>query len=233
MTWSLEKIAADDTVRLIAELAGDLGMDAYLAGGGVRDCLLGREVNDLDFALSGAWEELPRLFAARWGGSFFWLDEGRLQARVSKKTAGGTLVRDFAPLRGATIEDDLRQRDFTVNALAMKVAGGELIDPLRGGPDLDGKLIRACSDHAFDDDPLRLLRALRFAAELGFTVEEGTWNDLRRKGDLLGGVAKERVRDELFRLLAAPGIGTNLSMLDASRLLPVIFPWFAQDQASL
>ena len=119
MTWSLEKIAADDTVRLIAELAGDLGMDAYLAGGGVRDCLLGREVNDLDFALSGAWEELPRLFAARWGGSFFWLDEGRLQARVSKKTAGGTLVRDFAPLRGATIEDDLRQRDFTVNALAM------------------------------------------------------------------------------------------------------------------
>ena len=226
MSRCLEKIASDDAVRLIAGLAGEFGIKAYLAGGGVRDCLLGRRVNDLDFALSGAYAELPRLFAERWGGTFFWLDEERQQARVVKKVAGEPLVHDFAPLRGTTIEDDLRQRDFTINALAMPVIGAEteLIDPLQGVPDLRGKIIRSCSDHAFDDDPLRLLRALRFTAEFGFIVEESTWNALRRKAALLGGVAAERIRDELFRLLAAPGIGGTLAKLDESGLLGEIFP---------
>src|SRR6266567_2579505 len=226
MSTSLEKIASASTVRLISELAGELGVKAYLAGGGVRDCLLGRSVNDLDFALSGASVELPRLFAERWGGTFFWLDEERLQARVVKKVAGETLVHDFAPLRGTTIEDDLLLRDFTINALAMPVIGAEteLIDPLQGEPDLRAKLIRSCSDRTFDDDPLRLLRALRFVAELRFNMEESTWNALRRKATLLGGVAAERIRDELFRILAAPGIGAILAKLDESGLLAEIFP---------
>jgi len=226
MSRSLEKIASDDAVRLIAGLAGEFGIKAYLAGGGVRDCLLGRRVKDLDFALSGASAELPRLFAERWGGTFFWLDEERLQARVVKKGGGETLALDFAPMRGTAIEDDLLQRDFTINALAMAVTGAEtrLIDPLQGGLDLHRKIIRVCSDHAFDDDPLRLLRALRFVAELGFNVEESTWNALRLKVALLGGVAAERIRDELFRILAAPGIGATLVKLDESGLLGEIFP---------
>ena len=143
-----------------------------------------------------------------------------------KKTADAVLVHDFAPLRGATIEDDLRARDFTINALAMPITGKEaqLIDPLQGVPDLHRKLIRACSDRTFDDDPLRLLRALRFAAELGFAVEESTWNALRQKTALLGSVAVERTRDELFRILAAPGIGTALGRLDESGLLREILP---------
>src|SRR6266702_3968723 len=87
MSRSLEKIASDDAVRLIAGLAGEFGIKAYLAGGGVRDCLLGRRVKDLDFALSGASAELPRLFAERWGGTFFWLDEERLQARSEEHTS--------------------------------------------------------------------------------------------------------------------------------------------------
>jgi poly(A) polymerase len=226
MSTGLEKIASGSAVRLIAGLAGEFGVKAYLAGGGVRDCLLGRRVNDLDFALSGAFAELPRLFAERWGGTFFWLDEERLQSRVVKKVAGETQVHDFAPLRGTTIEDDLRLRDFTINALAMPVIGAEaeLIDPLQGEPDLRGKIIRACTDRAFDDDPLRLLRALRFVAELGFIVEESTWNALRQKAALLGGVAAERIRDELFRILAAPGVGAALEKLDESGLLGEIFP---------
>jgi poly(A) polymerase len=226
MNTALEKIAADKSVRLISALAAECGVNVYLAGGGLRDCLLGRRVNDLDFALSGAYIELPRLFAERWGGTFFWLDEERFQARVVKKGTGETLVHDFAPLRGATIEDDLLLRDFTINALAMPVSGGEahVIDPLQGVSDLRGRLIRACSDHAFDDDPLRLLRALRFAAELGFAVEEGTRNALRQKTALLGKVAAERVRDELFRTVAAPGIGASLERLVDSGLLREIFP---------
>jgi poly(A) polymerase len=226
MSRRLEIIAADDAVRLIAGLAREFGIKAYLAGGGVRDCLLGKRAKDLDFALSGAFVELPRLFAERWGGTFFWLDEERLQARVVKKGGGETLILDFAPMRGTTIEDDLLQRDFTINALAMTVTGAEmrLIDPLQGEPDLRGKIIRACTDHAFDDDPLRLLRAFRFVAELGFDVEESTWNALRRKATLLGGVAAERIRDELSRILAAPGISANLAKLDESGLLAEIFP---------
>lgn len=226
MSTRLEKLATGESVRLIAGLATEFGVTVYLAGGGLRDCLLGRRVNDLDFAVSSASAELPRLFAKRWGGTFFWLDEERQQARVVKKTADDVLVHDFAPLRGATIEDDLRARDFTINALAMPVTGEEapLIDPLRGGSDLRRKLIRACSDRTFDDDPLRLLRALRFAAELGFAVEESTRNALRKKTALLGGVAVERIRDELFRILAVSGIGAALGRLDETGLLRVILP---------
>ena len=226
MDTHLEKMAAGPAVRLVAGLAAEFGVNAYLAGGGVRDCLLGRKVNDLDFALGGAGIEIPRRFAEQWGGTFFWLDEERLQARVVKKTATGSLAYDFAPLRGATIEDDLRLRDFTINALAMPVTGGRLllIDPLQGETDLNGHLVRACSDQAFDDDPLRLLRALRFAAELGFDVEDGTWSILHRKAALLAGVAAERIRDELFRILAAPGIGASLTRLHESGLLRETFP---------
>jgi poly(A) polymerase len=225
MNSDLEKIVAGESVRLIAGLAAGFGVDAYLAGGGPRDSLLRRPVNDLDFALGGAWVELPRRFAERWGGRFFWLDEERLQARVVKKSAGDILVCDFAPLRGATIEDDLRLRDFTINALAVPVAGGPagLIDPSGGLSDLREKMVRACTDTSFDDDPLRLLRALRFAAELGFSVEERTWSALCLKGALLAGVAAERVRDELFRILSAPGVGSSLERLNASGLLRALF----------
>jgi poly(A) polymerase len=211
---------------LIAALAGELGVDVWLAGGGVRDCLLGRRVNDLDFALGGACVDLPRLFAERWGGTFFWLDEERLQGRVVRTEAGVTVVHDFAPLRGATIEDDLLLRDFTINALALPVTGCEagMIDPLHGLADLRGGVIRACSGRAFDDDPLRLLRALRFAAETGFAVEEETWNALRQKTALLGTVAAERVRDELFKILTAPGIGASLQRLEDAGLSREIFP---------
>ena len=143
-----------------------------------------------------------------------------------KKSAGETLVCDFAPLRGATIEEDLRLRDFTINALAMPVARDKapLIDPLQGEADIRRRVIRACSDQIFDDDPLRLLRAVRFAAELGFEIEAGTWSIMRRKAALLAAVAAERIRDELFRILAVPGIGTSLGLLTESGLLAEVIP---------
>ena len=176
---------------------------------------MGRETKDLDFALSGAWEELPRIFAARISGRFFWLDEKRLQGRVVKKTGGEISFFDFAPLRGGTVMDDLASRDFTINALALPLGGArrELLDPLAGRDDLLHGMIRACSPAAFDDDPLRLMRAIRFAAELGFAIEENTWETLCAKAALLKAVAGERVRDELFRTLAASGCGVSLQRL--------------------
>jgi len=224
MNERLEKLVSDESVRLVARLAGELGAGAWLAGGCVRDALAGRRSRDLDFVLSEGCPELPRRFAERWGGAFFWLDEVRLQGRVVKQSAAGLLVRDFAPLRGAAIEEDLRLRDFTINALALPVAGGGVIDPTGGCADLDGRVIRGCGDHAFADDPLRLLRAIRFAAELGFIVEPETWSAILRKSDLLEAVAAERIRDEFFRIIALPGVGTSFQLLGEAGLLRHILP---------
>jgi len=217
---------AHEELRIIVGMATELGVDAYLVGGALRDSLLGRETKDLDFALSGAWEEFPRRFAARITGTFFWLDEERLQGRVVKKKGGGVLFFDFTPLRGGTVAEDLRLRDFTINALALPLSGDrrELIDPLTGREDILHGMIRSCSAAAFDDDPLRLMRAIRFAAELGFAVEENTWKALCAKGPLLKTVAGERVRDELFRTMAAPGCGGSLQRLLDSGLWAEILP---------
>jgi poly(A) polymerase len=202
-------------------------VEAFLVGGALRDTLLERETKDLDFALSGAWEEIPRAFAGRIDGTFFWLDEMRQQGRVVRKKGGdGVSVYDFAPLCGASIEDDLRRRDFTINALAIPLFGDrrELVDPLHGRDDLSRGIVRACSAAAFDDDPLRLMRAIRFAAELGFSIDEASWESIRAKAPLLKEVAGERVRDELFRTLVAPGCGASLGKLRSSGLWPEIFP---------
>jgi poly(A) polymerase len=223
-------------IRLIAGLAAELGVEAYLVGGALRDFLLERETNDLDFALSGACEDLPRAFAERISGTFFWLDEMRLQGRVVEKRVDGMSVYDFAPLCGASIEDDLLHRDFTINALALQLFGDRvgLIDPLHGCEDLRLGVIRACSAAVFDADPLRLLRAIRFAGELGFAIEEKSWDNICAKAPLLQVVAGERVRDELFRTLAAPGCGASLSKLHTSGLWAEIFPpreWAISEEA--
>lgn len=226
MITDLEKIAADENVRIIGGLAGEFAVKAYLVGGGVRDLLLGRRLKDLDFALTGACAELPRRFARSIGGSFFWLDEERIQGRVVRKSGDGVLTFDFAPQRGETIEEDLSQRDFTINALALPLAGDgyALIDPTGGFSDLQKGIIRACSPASFSDDPLRLLRAVRFAATLGFAIDEASRQTIAKESALLERVAGERVRDELFQILAAPGIETSLNVLLDSGLLGQIVP---------
>jgi len=220
------KFTERDDLFLISELAAGLGVDAYLVGGCLRDHILGRENNDLDFAISGAWKELPAAFAERLPGSFFWLNEKRRQARIVRKGGQGTKVYDFAPLCGASIEDDLARRDFTINSLAISLCGdgAEIIDPLLGRDDLRMGLIRACGRKSFDDDPLRLLRAIRFAAELGFAIEEKTWDSICMKSSLLQQVAGERIKDELFRTLAFPGCGASLKRLWESGLWAEIYP---------
>jgi poly(A) polymerase len=222
----LKKIMELDDLRIIAGMAAELGVDVFLVGGFLRDCLLGRETKDLDFALSGAFEELPRSFAARICGTFFWLDKKRKQGRVVKKKGEEISVFDFAPLHGGTVMDDIARRDFTINALALPLWGDQrvLIDPLHGSDDLREGVIRACSASAFDDDPLRLLRAIRFAADLSFAIEENTWQILCAKTALLKAVAAERVRDELFRTLAAPVCGVSLKRLCDSGLWAEILP---------
>jgi poly(A) polymerase len=214
----------DDRVQLVAELARQFQAPAYLVGGSLRDAILGRPVHDFDFVLDGAVEELPSALARRCGGSFFWLDRQRCQSRVVIGNGEEAFTLDFAPLRGRTIREDLLLRDFTINALAMAVTGNAapLIDPLGGLDDLAAKSIRACGPNAFDDDPLRLLRAVRFAVTLGFVIEPTTWAAICCNSLLLNGVAGERIRDEFFQILPVPGVGNSLRQLLSGGLLPQI-----------
>jgi hypothetical protein len=192
------------------ELARELlaGEDAWVVGGAVRDELLGREVRDVDIAC-----RTPRAtavaYARRSGGSPFPLSERHGAWRVALE--GGRTV-DFTPLHG-TIEDDLATRDFTVNAIAVPLAGGDAVDPYGGLRDLEDTTLRHVSETGFDDDPLRLLRAVRFVDQFGFSLAEGTETLVRAKAGLVDRPSGERILAELeqlsvdgFRLLDRLGL---------------------------
>jgi Poly A polymerase head domain len=169
---------------------------AWIVGGAVRDELLGRPVVDTDVACS-APELAARLYSRLAGGAVFPLSERHGAWRVAFRN--GTTV-DFTPLHGGTIEHDLASRDFTVNAMARPLDGGGLVDPLGGEPDLADRRLRAVSPGVFEDDALRLLRAVRLEDELGFRLDEETEALLRAAVGHVGDPAGERVLGELERL---------------------------------
>jgi hypothetical protein len=174
------------------------GVEAYLVGGAVRDELLGRQVVDVDVATPDP-EVAARIYAGLSKGAVFPLSEKHGAWRVAFKD--GTTV-DFTPLRG-TIADDLETRDFTINAIAQPVAGGDYVDPLGGRADIESRTLRAVSESVFEDDPLRLLRAVRLEDELGFALDETTEELVRRHAGLVGDPAGERIVGELERLSPA------------------------------
>ncbi len=182
------------------ELAQELlaGQEAWVVGGAVRDALLGRELVDLDIACAEP-EQAARAYAARSGGAPFPLSERHGAWRVALDR-GRTV--DFTPLHGS-IEADLFTRDFTINAIAEALAGGELLDPSGGREDLELRVIRAVTEEAFEADPLRLLRAVRLEDELGFRMAPLTEELVRRHAELVTRPAGERTLSELVRLSAA------------------------------
>jgi Poly A polymerase head domain len=179
------------------ELARELlaGEEAWIVGGAVRDELLGRELVDLDIAVREP-QAAARAYAKRSGGDPFPLSERHGAWRVALE-AGHTV--DFTPFPG-TIEDDLATRDFTINAIAVPLAGGDAIDPFTGHADLDARLIRVVSPSVFTDDPLRLMRAARLEDELGFQLEPETERLVREHAALVTEPARERTLAELVRL---------------------------------
>ncbi|MEA3459119.1 MAG: CCA tRNA nucleotidyltransferase, partial [Chloroflexota bacterium] len=153
-------------------------MEFYLVGGYVRDLLLEHPGRDVDFALAGDAMGLAREIADEFGGFFVPLDEERCIGRaILRDESGEPFYMDFARLRGGGIATDLALRDFTINAMAIDLSNPDqlrLIDPHNGRRDLEDKTIKAISDTAFEDDPLRTLRAVRLAAELDFHIEPKT-----------------------------------------------------------
>jgi Poly A polymerase head domain len=171
------------------------GEEAWVVGGAVRDQLLGREVIDLDIACADP-KRAARAFARRSGGAPFPLSERHGAWRVALDR-GRTV--DFTPLPDG-IEQDLATRDFTINAIAVPLHGGEPVDPHGGLADLEAGRLRAVSPTIFEDDPLRLLRAVRLEEELGAELDLETEELVRRHADLVTRPAGERVLAELERL---------------------------------
>jgi len=227
-------------------LTGD-GVKSYLTGGFVRDVLLKRDTADIDIAVDADALEVASRVAMALGGKYVPLDEVNGVGRVILFNHGVTSTRerweiDFSKLKG-NIEQDLAQRDFTVDAMAIDleeltfldegelIKVGEamlkmpaLIDPFGGRDDLNKGILRVVADTAFPSDAARLLRAVRLAAELGFIIENETEALISRHSGLITGVAGERVREELLRLLALPGAGNLLAYSDEIGLLTAMIP---------
>ena len=177
-----------------------LPQPAYLVGGAVRDALLGRQAEylDLDFVLPTGSVEAADAIARRCGAGFVVLDAERQIARVVFERA----TADFALQEGNSLENDLQRRDFTVNAVAYDPHHNQLIDPLQGHPDLQQGQIRMVSARNLKDDPLRLLRAYRQAAQLGFNLDAETQATICQLAGSIAQIAAERVQTELSYLLS-------------------------------
>jgi len=190
-------------------------VQVWLVGGAVRDHFLERTTVDFDFVVAGDGLELARRAADQLDGDVFVLDQDRGTARVLLDRKGpARRVFDFATLRGATIEADLRSRDFTVNSIAVDLSNpGVLVDPCRGLQDVRAGIIRVCSPQSIEDDPVRALRAVRLASELGFKIDEETRGLIREAAGALRAISRERIRDELFRMLAVDDPGVPLYLV--------------------
>jgi putative nucleotidyltransferase with HDIG domain len=198
---------------------------SWVVGGALRDELLGREVMDVDIAVDGDPEQAARELAAEVRGPVFRLSEAFGAWRVVDRRGGR--VYDFAPLQGATIEEDLRRRDFTVNAMARARDGGELIDPLGGRADVESRTLRVLGPEAYESDPLRALRLARFAAELGFEPDEETERLTAAAAPRVSEASGERIFAELRRLVIAPGAVEGLALADRLGLLRAVVPELA------
>ena len=202
------------------------GMPAYLVGGAVRDLLLGRVSHDLDFVVPKDAIAASRRVANALGGGFFTLDPERKTGRVVLTTeANDRYFLDFATFRGPDLESDLRNRDFTINAIAVDIHQLQaLIDPLGGARDLHARQLRPCSATSFEDDPLRILRCVRQAVEFELRLLPETRHLLRAALTGLSRISPERVRDELFRILETRKPAVALRALDMLGALVYVLP---------
>jgi poly(A) polymerase len=203
-----------------------LRADPYWVGGTVRDRLLGRESHDWDFVCLHA-ERVARAVARQLDASFVTLDEQNRIYRVVPRPKPGQpadLTLDFAERQGKRIEEDLGRRDFTINAMAIPLSANHVIDPFDGQKDLKKRVVRALSRKAFQEDPLRLLRAYRMAVQFDLVLEARTRTWVRAETARIERVARERIREELLRLFAQPACSPALRDMDRSGLLTTLWP---------
>ena len=212
--------------RIISEAADELSVEAYVIGGYVRDIFLYRPSKDIDVVAVGSGIELAKAVANKLG------KKTHLSVFKNFGTAqvkSGDLEIEFVGARKGTLEDDQNRRDFTINALALclnKDRYGELVDPFGGLEDMDNLIIRTPLDPdiTFSDDPLRMMRAVRFASQLGFFIHPDTFEAIERNKERISIISKERIVDELNKIVLSPKPSIGFELLDKSGLLQLIFP---------
>ena len=215
-------------VSVLTDLCREVNHEVYLVGGSVRDAVLGRTVHDMDLTLAADGLELGRKLAARLRCPFVPLDDTDRTGRVVLRR-GFTI--DISSFKGDTIEEDLRKRDFTINAMAFRLADvldgrPSLIDPLGGAVDLAAKRLRAVSEAAFRDDPLRILRAFRLAGQFKLEITPETAGWIEAGNEDLRGVSGERVLYELALILDARSTAERVSaMVRSGVFLTLLSGW--------
>ena len=199
---------------------------AFIVGGAVRDAYLRRAITDIDIAVDGDAVAMARQAADAFDGDIFVMDKARGVARVFAAADHGRTVIDFARFRGPALADDLRDRDFTINAMAADLRGdvSVLIDPLKGLRDLQQKILRRCSRHAIEADPIRSLRAVRQSMQFGLKIHPDTLSDIKRRSSGLAQSSGERIRDEFFKLLDLDRPSRGLRVLQHLGILQYIIP---------
>lgn len=213
------------------------GFEAYAVGGSVRDMLMDKPTHGWDFATSAAPEQILELFP---GISFYDNQFGTVGIKIQGKKKDTEDVYEVTTYRsekgykdhrhpdtiiwGKTLTEDLSRRDFTINAIATD--GKVIVDPYNGQNDIKNKLIRAVGepDKRFGEDALRLMRAVRIAAQLEFAIEPKTLDAIRGNAHLISSISQERIRDELMRILASPQPDAGIMLLQETGLLAVILP---------
>lgn len=216
-----------------------MGLEAYAVGGYVRDYYLHRPSSDIDVVVVGSGIDVAEALAAELGGAkvAVYRTYGTAMVRWRNTEVEFVGARKESYMRTSrnpivepgSLEDDQRRRDFTINAMAWCINGdrfGELVDPFGGMEDLEDGIIRTpCEpDKTFSDDPLRMMRAVRFASQLGFDIDDDTYNGICRQAERINIITKERIATELNKILLSPVPSIGFSLLRNSGLLAFILP---------
>lgn len=226
--------------KTISETAAELGFPTYVIGGYVRDRMLSRPSKDMDIVCIGSGIQLAEAVAAkmhpmpkvvvfqRFGTAMFRCKDIEIEFVGARRESYRTDTRKPSVEEGS-LEDDQNRRDFTINALAVSLNEenfGEMIDPFNGIKDLEGKVIQTPLEagKTFSDDPLRMLRAVRFATQLGFKIENNTLKALSTYKDRIKIISKERIISELEKIMKTPTPSVGLKILFETGLLKLIFP---------
>lgn len=226
--------------KIIQQAADELGVEAYAVGGFVRDLILDRPSKDIDFVCVGSGIELatkaasiidPKLHVSvfkNFGTAHFRWNDWDFEFVGARKESYQRDSRKPIVEEG-TLEDDQNRRDFTINALAISMnAGsyGKLVDPFNGVQDMEAKIIRTPLDPdiTFSDDPLRMMRAIRFATQLGFTIHPDTLGSIKKNAERIGIISQERITDELNKIILARTPSVGFLLLEETGLLRRILP---------
>lgn len=242
----LKKHFGDKIFKQISETADKLGLECYVVGGYVRDIFLNRPSKDIDVVVVGSGIKMAETLGKHLGRGakvsvFKNFGTAQVKYHDTEVEFVGARKESYSHdsrkpvVENGTLEDDQNRRDFTINALAVCLNSarfGELVDPFEGVDDLKEKVIRTPLDPdiTFSDDPLRMMRCIRFATQLNFFIEDETFAAISRNKERINIISRERIADELNKILLSPRPSIGFVLLDQCGLLELIFPEFAAMQ---